>query len=195
MQIIETNFIFDNLEDRTETKHIIIHHSGSEYDDVQSIHKWHKEGNKWSGIGYHFIIHQDGKVYRGRPQNAKGAHTYLSNSNSIGICVCGNLDMHTMTDAQEISLKELLVTLRRQYDEAMISRHKDHMQTSCPGALFNDKIILEVLAEETKITNVDEALNMLVAKGIINSPDYWKHVANIVNYFNKFILNVANYVK
>ena len=194
MQIINAGLKFDKLVNRESTEKIIIHHSASDNDDVWSIHNYHVNGNKWNGIGYHFVIHRNGDVYEGRPINTIGAHAQGENSDSIGICVCGDLHRNNMTHEQESSLKELLVYIKSKYVELQLMRHSDVNNTKCPGKNFNDKILLDIMAEE-KITDVDEALKILVENGIINSPDYWKHVAYMVVHFKIFILNVANYVK
>mgnify|MGYP003677575917 CR=1 FL=1 len=63
---------------------IIVHHSasGSAVTTVEKIRKWHVEGNGWSDIGYHFIVHLDGSVHAGRPVERSGAHVRGFNSTS-----------------------------------------------------------------------------------------------------------------
>ena len=73
---------------------IIIHCSatreGRNY-DVAEIRRWHlKRG--WSDIGYHYLIHLDGKIEEGRPIERMGAHTTGQNRNSIGICYVGGVE-------------------------------------------------------------------------------------------------------
>jgi N-acetylmuramoyl-L-alanine amidase len=52
---------------------------------VKAIHKFH--ASKWAGIGYNFIITQNGNVYEGRGWGRVGAHagTREGNDTSIGI--------------------------------------------------------------------------------------------------------------
>lgn len=46
--------------------------------------------NKWSDIGYNFLVGEDGLVYEGRGWGKRGAHCPKFNPKSIGICVIGN---------------------------------------------------------------------------------------------------------
>ena len=80
---------------------IILHHSASN-GNVQSAHDYHKSLGWW-GIGYHYYIETDGKIYRGRPEEFVGAHAGSSNdynAHSIGICFEGNFETEHPTDEQ-----------------------------------------------------------------------------------------------
>lgn len=136
MKIIDTTFNFVNgLTKRSTTKYIIIHHRAGN-GDVQSIHQGHL-GNGWSGIGYHFYVRKDGKVYSGRPINTSGAHTTNYNSVSVGVCFEGNFDQETkMSDAQLKSGQELIAYIKGKYPNAKVKKHKDFNATACPGKNF-----------------------------------------------------------
>ena len=54
---------------RGRTDEIILHHAEASHASVEDINQWHLERG-WAGIGYHFYIRKDGKVYRGRPEPA-----------------------------------------------------------------------------------------------------------------------------
>ena len=72
-------------------EYIILHCSDSPQgrgDNAETIHKWHK-ARKWDGIGYHYIILEDGFTEVGRPNYWQGAHTKGYNHNSLGICMIG----------------------------------------------------------------------------------------------------------
>jgi len=72
-------------------------------DDAEAIHRWHLERG-FDGIGYHYIILEDGRIQNGRPDYWVGAHAKGFNK-AIGICLIGN-DVFTM--AQYISLEFIL---------------------------------------------------------------------------------------
>ena len=80
VQIRETYLRFLSLTNRTVTDAIVIHHVGGTDREVSAaeIHRWHLH-NGWSGIGYHYVIHKDGSIERGRPRDAVGAHCYGEN--------------------------------------------------------------------------------------------------------------------
>ena len=111
---------------------IIIHTSAVKPNQTSSaaqIDLWHKERG-WKGIGYHAVIRRDGTIEQGRPVNEMGAHCYLHNRYSIGICYEGGLDAEcrpadTRTPEQKKALRELLEKLHKEYPRALIVGHRD----------------------------------------------------------------------
>ena len=86
--------------------YIVIHCSDSpnnkvdrRLDSAGAIHKWHLERN-FDGIGYHFVIDENGETASGRPIFPdtktfwKGAHVQGHNHESIGICLIGKGYFH-----------------------------------------------------------------------------------------------------
>jgi N-acetyl-anhydromuramyl-L-alanine amidase AmpD len=141
MEIIETGLQFNGLWARSETSLIVLHHSASADVAAAEIHGWHR-ARGWAGIGYHFVIRKDGSIERGRPQEMIGAHAGAGiNGHSIGICLCGNFMQQLPSDAQLVSLVELVVWLRRYYwaaagDELEVKLHREVDATECPGSRF-----------------------------------------------------------
>ena len=141
MQVAETNIQFSVLVPRKETKRVVLHHSASQIGTTwQDIHRWHLN-NGWAGIGYHYCIHADGSIYRGRPEQMKGAHAYHdnqreANSDGIGICLVGNFETGAPTEAQLVSTVELIRDIRTRYPGIPVIGHKDVMPTACPGRNF-----------------------------------------------------------
>lgn len=127
---------------------IIVHCSatreGQNY-TVADVKRWHttpvsKGGRGWSDIGYHYVIHRDGTVHKGRDVNASGAHCTGHNSHSIGVCYIGGCDASdgrtpkdTRTQAQKKSLLELLQELKKLYPKARIRGHRDFANKACPS--------------------------------------------------------------
>lgn len=135
MDIIESKLNFGKLETRKKTTYIILHHAAHSNCTVQDIHKWHI--NKlWSGIGYHFFITKDGIIYRGRPENAVGAHCKGYNYNSIGICVQGNYMNDIMPKIQSNAVSNLCKMLSQKYKIKKIYLHRELSKTNCPGINF-----------------------------------------------------------
>ncbi len=113
-------------------KHIVIHCTatveGKSF-SASDIDRWHKERG-WKGIGYHYIIGLDGTIEEGRAENKIGAHVKRHNRHSIGIAYIGGLNKRlspkdTRTRKQKRALKELLITLKRKYPQAIILGHRD----------------------------------------------------------------------
>lgn len=140
LDVAETNFFFFGpLLVRPWTDAIVVHHVGVPDGDVSSshIHRAHI-GNGWQGIGYHYVIRQDGTIERGRPLATIGAHAYRGNYHTVGINLSGNFDRERPTGEQIDSLIRLLAFLCRHYrltpGEATIVGHRDvNYDTACPG--------------------------------------------------------------
>lgn len=119
---------------------IIIHCSATpEGRDVsiETIKGWHLDKG-WNDIGYHYVIHLDGSIHKGRPDNIIGAHTQGHNSNSIGICYVGGCDIvmrpkDTRTPEQKESLINLINELKKTYKTAVVHGHRDFSNKACPS--------------------------------------------------------------
>ena len=194
MNIIKPAYSWNGeLKKRTDTKFAIVHHAEASNCTVEDIHKWHQE-NGWVGIGYSFFIKKDGTVYEGRPTGTIGAHTQGYNDNSIGICLEGNYEVEQIPTIQGETLVALLVDLQSLYPNIRIIKHKSVNQTQCPGKNFNDELLLRAMRGAGKM-NFDEALQLLVEKGVVNSPEYWKQAVAVVKNLDQLIINFANKIK
>ena len=101
MNIIETNLSWNGqLTLCNIPKMIVDHHAEASSCTIQDIDRWHKERG-WAGCGYHYLVRKDGSIYRGRPENAEGAHCLGYNTVSIGICFEGSYMTETMPDVQK----------------------------------------------------------------------------------------------
>jgi len=146
----------------------VLHHSASRADTTwQDIHQWHLN-NGWAGIGYHYVIHADGGVYRGRPEGMTGAHAYQdrsheANSDGIGICIVGNFETGVPTASQMVSTADLIRDIWTRYPGIPVIGHRDVMATSCPGDRFpwaELRLRLEVgkkVAEQWKLDIIERA--------------------------------------
>lgn len=106
---------------------------------VATITKWHRERG-FKTIGYHFVIHLDGKVEAGRPIEQVGAHCLAHNENSIGICYVGGTDAKgnardTRTNAQKQSMKMLVQNLMKEYKltAKQVYGHNEFAKKACPS--------------------------------------------------------------
>lgn len=156
MQIIETNLPTNgSFSRRNRTDEIILHHAEAKSASVEEVNRWHLERG-WTGIGYHFYIRKDGRIYRGRPEWAFGAHAQGYNSRAIGICVEGSYMTETMPKAQFDALVGLVREEMAKYPGAKVLRHRDVNSTDCPGVNFPWVALLAALSpaknEETKLT-------------------------------------------
>ena len=113
--------------------HIVWHHAAARSCTIQTIHSWHLN-NGWSGCAYHFFVRKNGRVYRGRPENMCGGHTF-GFPGTIGVCFEGNFDAERMGDKQIRAGQALHRYLHRKYRGAPDRGHGSMPgnATGCPG--------------------------------------------------------------
>lgn len=105
---------------------------------VEEIRQWHK-ARGFTDIGYHYVIHLDGRVEPGRNVDIAGAHCTGHNTHSIGVVYVGGCakdgktPKDTRTEAQKSALANLLIDLRKLYPRAAIHGHRDFAPKACPS--------------------------------------------------------------
>ena len=143
MNIIDSGLKFGSMNMNNHPEMIIVHHLEAEGKNwtVGNIHDMHIREHGWSGIAYHYYIRLDGRVYKGRPDNAVGAHTQGCNSNTLGVAFEGNYDNRTeMPEAQFNAWCKLKAHLCNLYGNMSVYGHRDNPRTpgssECPGRYF-----------------------------------------------------------
>lgn len=122
---------------------IVVHHTwmpkAAQYQQaasIRGIQRFHMEDNKWSDIGYHYIIGPEGVIYQGRPETVIGAHS-VPNTGMIGICVFGDYDPNQdpFTPASREALLKLMTWLTAEYGikTSEFYGHRNFSTKSCPG--------------------------------------------------------------
>lgn len=150
MNVITVNLPTNgSFKRRGRTDEIILHHAEAKSASVEEVNRWHLERG-WTGIGYHFYIRKDGRIYRGRPEWAVGAHAQGHNSRSVGICVEGAYMTETMPKAQFDALVGLVREEMAKYPGAKVLRHRDVNSTDCPGDNYPWEALLAALSSEKK---------------------------------------------
>ncbi len=104
---------------------------------VSTIRGWHK-ARGWSDIGYHYVVHLDGRVEAGRPVEIAGSHVAGRNARTIGVVYVGGTDIRgkpkdTRTAAQKQALRSLLLDLIRRFPGiGRVSGHHEFANKACP---------------------------------------------------------------
>ncbi len=117
-------------------KKLVVHCSASPQgrgDQAADIHRWHLE-KQFDGIGYHYVILENGEVQTGRPEYWAGAHVRWHNIGSLGIVLIGQ--GADATNTQLSSLRQLLNGLQSKYPTAVAMGHSDldpEGKPDCPG--------------------------------------------------------------
>ncbi len=124
-------------------EHIIVHNNGVAGRTIDNIRRSHK-ARGFSDIGYHYVIHENGTIHRGRPESKSGAHAKGLNARSIGVCLIGNGNKADFNTDQYLALSVKLRELLVAYPAAVVIGHREinqflpkrlHTRKSCPGKL------------------------------------------------------------
>ncbi|KAG8181342.1 hypothetical protein JTE90_017509 [Oedothorax gibbosus] len=130
---------------KTSVSHVFIHHTAGRAcatkQDCAKVARetqnFHINTNKWSDIGYSFLVGGDGRIYEGRGWKAVGAHTYGYNSKALGISFMGNFEK-TKPSAPMLAAAKKLIDCGVQKgviaNNRQIHGHRDAKCTACPGA-------------------------------------------------------------
>jgi len=149
-----TQEIIEGKTYRTNRKidKIAVHCSASPQgrgDDANTIDRWHQSNPGWGGIGYHYVILEDGTVLKGRWLDFMPIHAKGYNAGAIAICRIGGMGehreaIHDATDKQKkmiALLCELLIS-EEMYDLTIddVKGHKEFpkVKKSCPLMSMNE---------------------------------------------------------
>lgn len=109
--------------------HCLATKEGVDY-SAEQVRSWHVNQRGFRDIGYHFLIHLDGTIEKGRPIGQSGAHAKGYNKHSIGVAYVGGLDKNgkpkdTRTVAQYHALRRCTETLKVIYPIQHMEGHRD----------------------------------------------------------------------
>lgn len=148
-------------------RYLVIHHSGVEVGNVQSMDRYHREERHMEhGLAYHFVIGNgkgmgDGEVVATRRwrEQLDGGHlaSEAQNRVALGICLVGNFDQRKPTERQMESLQALLTALLKRCalspDAIKTHQQINVVKTRCPGRFFPFQALMrELQAVEVKPT-------------------------------------------
>ena len=113
---------------------VTIHHTATSPDNpaerVRSIDADHRSRG-WDGVGYHFLVAEDGTVFPGRPLDRQGAHIKGENGGNLGIAFIGTYTDRPPPEAALASVRRLFVAWG--FGPEAVYFHRDLAATECPG--------------------------------------------------------------
>lgn len=123
---------------------IAVEYTKTSFDDsvkhLRAIENYHHDVNKWSGIGYSWIIDTQGRIFEGRGSRVSGAHTQGHNSTAYGVAFFGHGDKQAATNEQVEAFKALLrylvLDLKVLKENYIVRGHREVSPKSCPGNLI-----------------------------------------------------------
>jgi len=129
---------------RSSTELIVIHCTATRPSmDVGRVEvdAWHRHRG-FLGIGYHYLIRQNGLLEEGRDSEQVGAHARGFNATSISVAMVGGvtekdvtISEDNFTDEQWVTLKALIERLTELYPDAEVLGHRDlpNVSKDCPA--------------------------------------------------------------
>lgn len=106
--------------------HIIVHHSLTKTGSAEAYARYHVDTLGWPGIGYHFVIEQDGTIKQNHSIGVMSYHVGNHNKYCVGICLTGDFRTQEPTTAQKNSLRQLVSYLQRNYPQLKtVKGHSD----------------------------------------------------------------------
>jgi hypothetical protein len=126
----------------SQIKLLVIHHSASKPTttplQIANYHVWGKSRYKkeWPGIGYHFVITNEGKIYQTQKLETVSFHaTSKGNPIGVGINFVGDFTEVFPPEAQMTSGARLVAYLLQELELSIesIIGHKEIVATQCPG--------------------------------------------------------------
>jgi len=131
-----------------EITHLTIHHTVSPPDRlISSIAQYHVDSLGWPGIGYHYVIKADGRIFQTNYLDTKSYHAGSYNAPgdenlySVGIALQGDFTHNPPPQAQLDAAAALVDYLREALPnelQAVGHRHMPGAATACPGATWAD---------------------------------------------------------
>uniref|UniRef100_A0A182YQ46 Peptidoglycan-recognition protein n=2 Tax=Anopheles stephensi TaxID=30069 RepID=A0A182YQ46_ANOST len=129
---------------------VIVHHTTGERctsvttckEMVRNIQTFHQTQNRWSDIGYNFLI-GTGNIYEGIGWHRTGAHLRGYNDKSIGVAFLGNFDQDRPTARSLDLLARLLqcgVETGELADDYRLYGARQLQATNSPGKLLYAKL-------------------------------------------------------
>ncbi len=130
---------------RRRVNRVFLHCSASDvpaHDNVATIRRWHL-ARGFSDIGYHFFIHKNGKISKGRNIEKTPAAQRKNNTGTIAICLHG-LIKEKFTQAQYKAVRELCSTINNAYFKNIsFHGHKEVSAKACPVFDYKKELKLD----------------------------------------------------
>jgi len=176
---LDNNPPVKSLADLPNPKRITIHHffnpsnpAQTEFEEIQrmrGVRRGQMENpvQRFSDIGYHFVIMSSGRIYEGRPQGKRGAHDVINDG--FGVAFDGDYTSRTITQEQFDSAVALCTKLCQQIgitdptipvstptadfgtiNLPRICGHRDRVITGCPGTPGGSTVRLNEIRQAVK---------------------------------------------
>ena len=163
--------------DQIET--LVIHHSAvAPSVGPEGIAKYHVKRLDWPGIGYHYLVGEDGTLFQGNALTTVSYHAANMNTRSAGVCFLGNFNQAVPPAAQLRSGAHLVAWLLQELDlsRETVKGHKEYMGTVCPGKQWlEDQQWKELLLQEITTVQQETDHARYKVKTLYHYMLFWHH--------------------
>lgn len=186
-------------------KYIVIHYTANNGDTAQGNGNYFAKNN--IGASAHYFVDDNEIVQSVRDcytaWHCGGAKYYCNcrNENSIGIELCSKRDSkgnYYFTDKTIEKAVTITKALMEKYSIPIenVIRHYDVTHKICPAPFVNNITLWQnfkgKLEVKNMINNYDDAVKVLVEKGVISTRAYWDNAIKVVKHLDTLIINMAN---
>ena len=133
-------------------KRIIIHHTASE-SPLWNQSSYHVNTHGWAGLSYHLII-SGGRINQVNELEDITFHAASNNTDSVAICIHGDLSKREMTSQERELLYGAILTVKSLCNIEQLLGHNEVNATSCPSTSVN-KIRDDIQTIEYKMQQQD----------------------------------------
>lgn len=116
-----------------QIKGLVFHHSATRGQTIRSMAEYQVEVRGWAGLGYHYAIGYDGRIYKCNDPLLKTNHTANHNTATIGAVLVGNYQEREPSEAMIRSAEHLEAYLMERYGLQFVWLHRETKPTLCPG--------------------------------------------------------------
>jgi hypothetical protein len=172
-----------NATQRYETRqmgalqYVVIHHSAVPATvTAQEIAKFHVKHMSWPGIGYHFYIDDQGRIFKTHELTTVCYHVGAHDPVSVGVCVGGNFAREIPNPSQMRSAAHLVAWLLQELDLKLeaVKGKKEFIDTQSPGVQWlAGKMWKNLLLDEVRTAQVEKRV-AYASKSIYHYLLFWQ---------------------
>lgn len=185
---------YSRPQTKIEVKGIVVHYVGNPRSTAMNNRDYF-EGNKDRKVfaSSHYIIGLDGEIIRCIPDDEIAYCSNERNKDTLSIECChpdksGKFNTKTINSLRRL-LKDLVKKHNLKYDDVI--RHYDVTQKKCPLYFADNQDEWDKFKASVFSLTFEEALDILVEEGVIETKTYWRNAVRCVKYLDKLIINMG----
>ncbi len=147
----------------SKIQHLVVHHSAvPPHVGPTRLARYHIDHDQWAGIGYHFVVSEDGVIYQTNRLETISHQVYQHNTTTAGICLLGRFVGKIPPPAQLQATAHLLAWLLQELDLDLdaVKGHQEFNRTTCPGDEWRKKRKWKSILRQEIVRIQEEAQNV-----------------------------------